>query len=200
VSDLVLRTNVQVGQKQYRVDEDITADNVHKAEKSLAAAKTGTLTVRTDNDTGTLTLQASHGVITGDKIDIYWTGGSRRSVTVGVVSVNSVPIDLGAGDNLPAAATTLTVMVVDDETVNIVGANVVALAVKAPTQKACTVVFCQADGTEIKAYVVPAGESRVWTTGSGVTNPVTGQTIGKIRMTHGDSAAARTVLAHVLYN
>jgi hypothetical protein len=79
------------------------------APASVPAAVSGTLTTRTDNDTGTLTMSTGHGITTGQRVDFYWTGGTRYGVTVGTVSGNSVPFDLGAGDNLPIATTAITV-------------------------------------------------------------------------------------------
>lgn len=72
----------------------------------------GTLTTRTDNDTGTLTLSSGHGVMTGNTVDVFWNdhANSRLGMTVGTVSGTSVPIDGGTGDNLPAAATAVQVV------------------------------------------------------------------------------------------
>jgi hypothetical protein len=88
-----------------------TGNSAEVASPTLAAAKTGTLTTRTDNDTGTLTMTAGHGITTGQTLDVYWAGGQRRGMTVGTVATNSVPIDGGAGDNLPANTTAITAMV-----------------------------------------------------------------------------------------
>lgn len=198
MSDLNRTNNVNIGGNSYQTTEAIDADNVTKVEKSLAAAKTGTLSVRTDNDTGTLTMDPGHGILTGDKVDIYWSGGSRRGVTVGTVATNSVPIDLGAGDNLPAAATAVTVMVQNSETVSITGANVVAIAFKCAGK--ATLQITQSNDTEIFGTTVSAGGSYIWTVGSGVTNPVTGQTIGKVKITHGDSTKTQKPRVHILSN
>lgn len=71
-------------------------------ELTLPSAKAGTLSTRTSDTAGTLTLAENHGIETADKIDLYWAGGRRYNVTVGTVSGTSVPISDGAGDNLPA--------------------------------------------------------------------------------------------------
>jgi len=72
----------------------------------------GTLTTRTDDDTGTLTLSTGHGVMTGNTVDVFWNDGanSRTGMTAGTVSGNSVPIDGGSGDVLPAATTAVNVV------------------------------------------------------------------------------------------
>lgn len=67
--------------------------------------KRGTLTLRTNDTVGELTMEASHGIATGNTIYLYWAtggGGKRLAVTVGTVSGNVVPISGGTGDNLPA--------------------------------------------------------------------------------------------------
>jgi hypothetical protein len=77
----------------------------------LPAGKAGTLTTRTDDDTGEATLGDGHGILTGDEVDIFWCGGCRYGVTVGTVAGNVVPFGApggeGAGDNLPAQTTAL---------------------------------------------------------------------------------------------
>lgn len=87
-----------------------TADGGGNCEIAVPAGKAGTLSTRTDNETGTLTLGVSHGITTGQVIDLYWSGGSRYSITVGTVSGTSVPIgadNSGTGDNLPAQGTAI---------------------------------------------------------------------------------------------
>ena len=66
----------------------------------IPLGKAGTLTTRTDNDTGTVTLGAGHGFTTGDKVDVYWDGGLRYGMDA-TVAGNDVAVDTGAGDNLP---------------------------------------------------------------------------------------------------
>lgn len=199
MSDLSRQNTVNVGGSRYTTTENIDADSTLKVEKkSQPVAKTGTLTTRTDNTTGTLTMTAGHGIITGDKIDIYWTGGSRRGVTVGTVATNSVPFSLGAGDNLPGNNSPVTVMVQNSEVVAITGANVTAIAFYCDGK--ATLQLTTSGDVEILGTTVPAGGSYIWTLGSGVTNPVTGQTIGKVKMTHGDSVSPRTMRAHILSN
>ena len=52
---------------------------------TLNPAKVGALTTRTDNTTGTLTMSAGHGLLTGNRLDLYWTNadgslGARRGI------------------------------------------------------------------------------------------------------------------------
>lgn len=91
------------------------SEGVGGHEIPVPPAAAGTLTTRTDNQTGTLTMSdAGHGITTGAVIDLYWEGGARYGITVGTVSGTSVPIgadDSGHGNNLPVATTPITAMI-----------------------------------------------------------------------------------------
>jgi hypothetical protein len=175
--------------------ETVTVDNTVVTDANLNAAKTGTLSTRTDDNTGTLTMDTGHGITTGATIDLYWSGGSRRGVTVGTVATNSVPIDLGSGDNLPIATTAITAMVVIEETSGwaIAGNDIEGIIAGCP--KPYTIVFLDGSDAELFAIVETSssGGGYGWNSESGITNPLAGDTVAKIRKTHGDSTAARAV-------
>jgi hypothetical protein len=180
-----------VGGRYYSMDVTASGDSSGSTSPTLAAAKTGALTTRTDNDTGTITGASGHGISTADRIDIYWDGGSRRHVLVGTVSGLSIPFGAsggeGLGDNLPAADTALTFMKENVEVHTFSGDDLIGLGVNSPSYPA-TVVFRQSDLTEIFAIELDAGESYVWTSAMGVDNPLAGGSVGKISITHAGSA------------
>lgn len=167
---------------------------------TVAAAKTGTLTTRTDDNTGTLTMAGGHGITTGARLDLYWTGGSRRGITVGTVSGNSVPIDLGSGDNLPIATTAITAMVPTEEDFVVTGDNVSAIACY--SDQAGQIVFCESDDTEVKAYsvggAVGTAQSVFWTEDRDPVNPLASGAITKVYFSHGTSTASAAMRAAVL--
>lgn len=178
----------------------VTADgNVSKA-PTVAAAKTGTLTTRTDANTGELTMAASHGITTGARLDLYWTGGSRRGITVGTVATNAVPIDLGSGDDLPADETVITAMVPTEEAFAVSGSTVSAIALY--SDQAGQIVFCLTDDTEVAAYTVGGavgGEQSVfWTADRNATNPLAGAAVTKVYFSHGTSTTSASMRAVVL--
>lgn len=181
----------------------IEADVSIKLKKTLIAAKTGQLTTRTDNDTGTLTMTGGHGIVTADKIFIFWTDPttgilmSRRSI-VGTVAVNSVPIDLGAGDNLPTNLTNVTVSVANSESVLVTGNSVTAIQFYAARN--ASVQVTDASDVELDAHTLEAGEAYLWYTGSGVTSPLAGDAVAKVKFGNGDSAGTCAVEANFLYN
>jgi hypothetical protein len=167
-----------------------SADQGGVSEPSVPAAKDGTLTTRTDDNTGVVTCSTGHGITNG-KVDVYWDGGARRNMDA-TVATNAITCDGGAGDNLPVLNTAVTIQKVNTETVEIVGDDVVAFGVQSPTYPA-TVVFRQSDGTEIFAVELDAGESYCWSDQSAETNPLAGQTVGKITTTISSTAGAAPV-------
>lgn len=167
---------------------------------SVAAAKAGSLTTRTDANTGTLTMDTGHGIATGNRIDIHWldptTGAAKcqYKVTVGTVATNSVPIDLGVGDDLPTAATSVTAFVVTGTDIDYFfeETNLSVLACGGSSGRA-KVVLEKADGTVVfNATVGVGGSGYTWTLASGASNPVS-DTVAKAWISNGESTIANTV-------
>jgi hypothetical protein len=111
-----------------------TADGGILRNVAVPAAKVGSITTRTDNTTGTFTMNAGHGLTTGQKVDVYWTvggvSGRRYGVTLGTVATNSVPFSGGAGDNLPANNSAVTVSPQITVVIDIDGDNLSFLSLK----------------------------------------------------------------------
>lgn len=166
-------------------------------DEALTAAKTGTLTTRTDNTTGTLTMTAGHGLTTGQTIDLYWSTGVRYGVTVGTVSTNSVPISAGSGDNLPTASSSITAVVQTNCNVLIDGDNTKILAVCLETldknlRTKGHVQFRDAAGDEIAEIDLVANVPQVWDIEGGSANPFTGDVITNIRASQANSTSTET--------
>jgi hypothetical protein len=166
-------------------------------EDTLNTAKTGTLTTRTDNNTGTLTMTAGHGLTTGQIVDIYWSGGVQRSVTVGTVATNSVPIELGIGDNLPSATTAVTVCVQKAINLAIDGDNTKIIAVVLETvdktlRTAANVQFLDAAADVIAEIDLVANVPQVWDIEGGSSNPFTGDPITNLKASQGNSTSTET--------
>ena len=86
-----------------------TGDHPNPYEVTLPAGKAGTLSTRTDNDTGVATVASGHGITTSDKVDVYWSGGMRYGMSVTATTSTTISVDAGAGDNFPVAATAIVV-------------------------------------------------------------------------------------------
>ena len=190
-----------IGGKTYVSETTVDAELAVEFDKNLGAAKEGDLTTRTDNDTGTLTMAAGHGITTGARLDVYWDGGCRYGMTVGTVATNSVPIDGGAGDNLPAAATAITAMVPAEEAVGVTGNNVAAMgAFTNTTASKAAVVWADGSSATLAACVVTGGSDYIWTDQDGTTNPLAGDTVAKVFVSHGDSTGTKRVRGILAYN
>lgn len=163
-------------------------------EDTLNAAKSGTLTTRTDNNTGTLTMAGGHGFTDGQIIDIYWSGGVQRSVTVGTVATNSVPIDGGIGDNLPTATTAITAMVQKSINLAIDGDNADLVAVILETtnkdlRTAANVQFLDAAADVIAEIDLVTNIPQVWDIEGGSANPFTGDPITNLKASQANTTA-----------
>jgi hypothetical protein len=166
-------------------------------EDTLSAAKTGTLSTRTDNNTGTLTMDSGHGITDGQIIDIYWSTGVQRTVTVGTVSVNSVPFDLGIGDNLPIATTAITAVVQKAMNLLVDGDNTKIIAVVLETvdktiRTLANVQFKDADADVIAEIDLVANVPQVWDIEGGSTNPFTGDVITNLKASQANSTSTET--------
>jgi len=166
-------------------------------EDTLDAAKVGTLTTRTDDNTGTLTMAASHGLTDGQIIDIYWSGGVQRTVTVGTVATNSVPIDSGIGDNLPIATTAITAVVQKSVNLAIDGDNADIIAVVLETvdkalRTAGNVQFRDAAGDVIAEIDLVTNVPQVWDIEGGSANPFTGDAITNLKASQANSTSTET--------
>ncbi len=178
----------------------VESGGVAQVSESIPAAKTGTLTTRTDNDTGTLTMSSGHGITTGAKIDIYWTGGRRYNVTVGTVSTNSVPFDLGSGDNLPTNNTAVTVMVQQVYAISTGTKDGDLFSMRLAARG--RIEFRQSDNTAEFAGDLTAGKLEVYDNTSlfPPNSPPDFTVITKVAVTHADSAAAAQLDIAVAYD
>lgn len=172
-------------------------------EDTLAAAKTGTLTTRSDANTGTLTMSASHGIVDGDIIDIYWAGGVQYGVTVGTVSVNSVPIDLGIGDDLPIATTAITAVVQSSINLAIDGDNAdfIAIVLETTTSTLNTaghIQFLDASEGEVAAISLVSNVPQVVDIAGGATNIFTGNPITHLKVSQGNSTTSETYTIKII--
>ncbi len=171
---------------------------------SIAVAKVGQLTTRTDNDTGVVTMVAGHGFATSDKIDLFWnvsgTYGSRRNMTA-TVATNAVTLDGGSGDNLPALNSAVTAMKPTSTTFVVTGNACTAIAVRAP--QGGFIVFTESGPTDIAAAtytLTPSSPGRIWMLSTGDTNPLAGKTTTTVKFSHGDSVTAVNLTAVAVYD
>jgi hypothetical protein len=187
----------------YRRSVPVSTDGGLVKNPELAVAKVGALTTRTDDNTGELTMASGHGISTGNRLDVYWTNadgtqGRRYGMTVGTVASLAVPIDGGAGDNLPADETAVTAMVPQLETFAVTAADMEALFVGCGGP--ATAVFREADTTLVIAVGVDGPtDAYLWESTNGAATPF-GENVADVYLSHGDSSTAWPVNVAALIN
>lgn len=164
-----------------------------------AAGNAGTLSTRTDNTTGTLTLGASHTIETGDTVDIHWQSGGvnycQRDCTVGTVSGTSVPFSGGSGTNLPAEDS--SVVCTEQEahvvTCDASGLQVFSTIVKEATEshsEGVMIRFLDSGGSEVYTLLTKRNDLEKADVAGGDTNPFSSTDIASITVSNGSGTLA----------
>ena len=190
-------TNVSIAGMSIQGTRSRTATGQIAHQVSLPAGKAGTLTTRTDDNTGEATLGAGHGLQQNDVVDVLWSGGVRYGMDVGVVVGTVAPIDGGAGDVLPVQDTVLIVTKVVTIDTDFDGDLMKMIA--AHSTKRAHLAFRDSVPTVLKAVELSADEPWSWVSDAQITNPLTGNPVNDIRASNGASDAAATLKIGVLY-
>lgn len=175
-----------------------TADGGGSREVTLPAGKAGTLSTRTDNDTGILTVGSGHGILDTDTVDVYWNGGMRYGVDVTGVTATTISIDAGSGTNLPIATTAIVVCKQVQINADIDGDALVILGMMAAFAALNSTSKCHADfqdsaGDSIEAVDLNANQPKAYDITGGDTNVFTGDPITKVMASNGSSSADATL-------
>lgn len=166
--------------------------------ETLAAAKTGSLTTRTSDTDGELTMTTGHGITDGARIAIFWDGGCAYLGTVGTVATNSVPFTGAAGDNLPAKDTAVTVQVMTPLDVDFDGDKAKMIAVS--FSRRGVVVFEDSGDAVLDGEDIVGGEGYVYVAGLSQSNPLVGNPVDQVWVANGDSSGTNAFLLGVLYD
>jgi hypothetical protein len=165
---------------------------------TLPAGQAGTLTTRTADDDGEATLTDTPTVSNGDVADVFWDGGVRYGMDVGVVVGNVVPISSGAGDVLPAASTALVVTERVPISLAFDGDDVEMIA--ATCDQRAHLEFEDAGALPIYPIELAAADQAwSWIADTGWANPLTGNAVATVQAANGTAAAA-TLQLGVLYD
>lgn len=174
-----------------------TFDHPNSYEATLPAGKAGTLTTRTDADTGEATLGSGHGITTGMIVDVYWSGGRRYGMTVGTVASLVVPLDGGTGDAFPIATTALVVTphvnintAIDGDNISIIG---LMLECALDTGALGHISFFDDGDAEIAEFDLTRNDPIITDVEGGAANPYTGNPITYARATNSSSTASATL-------
>lgn len=193
------QSSVTVQGKSYSAIVAVTSAEALQVGVVCTASQAGSLTTRTNNTDGSITMTSnSHLITTGMEVDLYWSGGQRRAVTVGSVSGTTVPVSGAAnGDNLPVANTAIYVAPIATANFSMVGADCVGITGGFNGQVEGTISLI-ANTTEVMSGLIDSADY-IWFDGSGVTNPVTGNTITKLKASVNNNANTQ-FKSSLLYN
>ena len=182
-----------------------TGDHPQGYEVPLPVGKAGTLSTRTDNDTGVITA-AGHGLIVGDKVNVFWTtapAGRRYGMTVSAVAGNDVTVgtlggEIGAGDNFPVQGTAVVITkqvsinpAIEGDAIQVIGL-VVESTTTGSTAKA-HLDMQDSGGASIEALDLTANVPRIFDIAGGDTNLFTGNPITVSKAANGSSSEALTL-------
>lgn len=105
--------NVNADGNSAQIVDSVQGDESSKVTLTLPTGVSGVLSTRTDNDTGIVNA-VGHGITTSDFVSVFWTdptdGSEKCRMNMDVTAVGDADhftVDLGQGDNLPLAASTL---------------------------------------------------------------------------------------------
>lgn len=174
------------------------SDQIAKDEE-LVAATTGTLSTRATDVAGTLTVATGHTVVTGDIIDVFWTGGVAYSCTVGTVSAapndTSIPFTGASGDVLPAQGTTIKMSeqlsvntMIDGDNVGAIG--FVFVTTDTSLRTAGHIRFMSAVPAEVAELDFTTNVPRIFDFTGGDTNVLTGAIITTLKVGQAGVVAA----------
>jgi hypothetical protein len=176
-----------------------SADGGSIREVSLPVGKAGTLTTRTDVNTGQITMASGgHGITTGANVDIYWDGGVQYNATVGTVVGTTVPFDGGEGDDLPTNGTDVVVSVRQLISLDLDGDSLTLLAINQKYSNNLEtaishITFYDSGPNEIAELDLQANTPQVFDIIGGATNIFTGNPIVNAFASNGSTSDAATL-------
>jgi len=162
---------------------------------AVPAGRAGVLTTRTDDNTGTVTLEnANVHFADTDPLEVYWAGGRRIWQTVfGAPTDTTLVVDGGSGDVLPAEGTAVVLGKEYSLDLGISGYLIKAF-VLASTQRAYAT-FLQGGFRRWERELLEANEFHLWNDGD-IASPF-GWVFSEFRYSNGGTEAA-TLQWHAL--
>lgn len=201
----------RVGGLSFTQNESVLADQLAALDKSVGVAYAGTLTTRTDDDTGVITITpggAGANFVATDRVDVYWevsgVKGSRRGMKVSsvagdAITVGTVAGDIGVGDIFPAAASVVQLAKSTAYELRFDGADLKALFGQGEA-RSIIVIASSVDTEELYIHIATAGMVYAWLLSSGVANPLAGDVITKVFVSHNDTTASKVVKVAAPYS
>ncbi len=191
-----------LGGVQFNDQTEILSDGMIVHEEIIPAGNPSELTTRTSDTVGELTMDnAGHTINTGNRLDLYWEESGvkkrRRDVLAGTVVGTAVPFTLGSGDILPSTSTNIVASVPVELDINVAGDQVVAILLV--TEKNGQFSF-EDGGAEVLFVALRDSKSFVYHEQEEVVNPIIGDTIDSVFISHDDPAATKIMSVGIAYN
>lgn len=174
--------------------------------KSVPRAFSGTVTTQNSAISGVLTVDASpaHTIEVGDFIDIYSAGGVTTGAEVTAKDATTITFTTadaageGAGGNsigLPAVSTVITVMTRVTVILDFIANNASVMSFSSAKRGCCNFSTVATDQDyDTLAYdwsiLVEDGDAKIWHTDEDTANPLAGDTIAAVHLSHDDTSAA----------
>jgi len=198
MSDVQVTTNIQMGNVAIggtitQSNDALTVDDG----SPLPAGTAGTLTTRTTDTTGVVTLAAGHGLVSTDVVDVYFAAGVHFGSTV-TMSGDLATLAGGSGVVLPAQDDAVVVTKRVELNLDFVGDDMTVIAASA--NKRCHLEFLTSGDANITDQELLANAAWMWMTGQGVANPFATVACDKIQASCGDPTNAATLKYGVLFD
>lgn len=191
-----LSQSVTIGGVAVQGRVDVEQEGQLSQDVDLEAGHAGTLSTRTDNDTGIATVTTGHGITTSDLVDVYWTGGNRLGCTVTATDATTISIDGGSGTNLPIATTAIVVAKVYALDCIFTGDDAAIIAIG--LQRTGTVALRGSSTNHLVVDFDADGQGYFWT--APAANPIVGDSVDTIRVSNSDGTNASRLRFGLLYS
>lgn len=182
---MVLRTTIAGVTFNSTIDKEDELEVIFR--RSLPAGKTGTLSTRTDDDTGVLTVASGHGITDADTVSVFWDGGYRYGLVVTATTATTISINIGAGTVLPIATTAITVGKEEEHALAVTGDSLTVFAVDCDLRASAH--FRDSIDASLLAYDLLTDEGRLWMKDLGFTNPLAGDVVANVILANGGTTA-----------
>jgi hypothetical protein len=177
---------------------NLSSDGAGQWSPTLRAGNAASTFTQSDTSDGQAVLPAGNGIQTGDKVDVFWQGGRRYGMAATVAGDGvTVTLSGGAGTDLPASGTSLTVTKRTVINANFSVPEASVLLVTASTRT--SVIFADASGSVLLALDLQPGQCCLWWAGSGFACPIAAGTVAAIWVTNGDGQNAGNLAISVMY-
>lgn len=162
---------------------------------ALDAGIAGTLTTRTSDSVGVITVAEGHGLTTSDTIAVFWIAGMRYGVTITGTTATTVTIATGAGTVLPAVSSVVTIGKEVVTSLGHIGDDLKIFAIHSTNRLSANI--RDVTPATIEALDVAARESWAYISNYSGANPFAGETLVTAVLANGGTTAVTANILHL---